>query len=101
MLSVPDTLPHTKITSTLPTNEDEVAPQPPVVIDLGSYNCKAGFGGDDAPRAVFRNVVGRERIPISGSSHHYVGDEAQAKRAILSLAHPIWEGLCILEFICL
>lgn len=29
-----------------------------VVIDNGSGVCKAGFAGDDAPRAVFASVVG-------------------------------------------
>jgi actin beta/gamma 1 len=30
-----------------------------IVIDNGSGMCKAGFAGDDAPRAVFSSVVGR------------------------------------------
>jgi len=33
--------------------EDEVAA---LVIDNGSGMCKAGFAGDDAPRAVFPSV---------------------------------------------
>ncbi len=32
-----------------------------VVIDNGSGSCKAGFAGDDAPRAVFSTIVGRAR----------------------------------------
>ena len=32
-----------------------------LVIDNGSYMCKAGFAGDDAPRAVFPSIVGRYR----------------------------------------
>lgn len=38
--------------------EDEVAA---LVIDNGSGMCKAGFAGDDAPRAVFPSIVGRPR----------------------------------------
>jgi actin, other eukaryote len=38
-------------------NEDIQA----LVIDNGSYTCKAGFAGDDAPRAVFPSIVGRPR----------------------------------------
>ena len=34
-----------------------------VVIDNGSGVCKAGFAGDDAPRAVFSSVVGRPKVP--------------------------------------
>ena len=32
---------------------------PALVVDNGSHTCKAGFAGDDAPRAVFPSVVGR------------------------------------------
>ena len=32
-----------------------------VVIDNGSGMVKAGFAGDDAPRAVFPSIVGRPR----------------------------------------
>ena len=32
---------------------------PAIVIDSGSGTVKAGFSGDDAPRAVFPPVVGR------------------------------------------
>ncbi len=30
-----------------------------LVVDNGSGMCKAGFAGDDAPRAVFPSIVGR------------------------------------------
>ncbi|XP_038678863.1 actin-related protein 4-like isoform X2 [Tripterygium wilfordii] len=29
-----------------------------IVVDLGSHTCKAGYAGEDAPKAVFPNVVG-------------------------------------------
>lgn len=29
-----------------------------IVVDLGSYSCKAGYAGEDAPKAVFPSVVG-------------------------------------------
>ena len=32
-----------------------------LVIDNGSYTVKAGFAGDDEPRAQFATVVGRPR----------------------------------------
>lgn len=41
---------------------DEVAA---IVIDNGSGMCKAGFAGDDAPRAVFPSIVGRPRHQVS------------------------------------
>jgi actin beta/gamma 1 len=36
--------------------DDDVAA---IVIDNGSGIIKAGFGGDDAPRAVFTTIVGQ------------------------------------------
>jgi Actin len=34
-----------------------------LVLDNGSGMCKAGFAGDDAPRAVFPSIVGRPKHP--------------------------------------
>ena len=34
-----------------------------LVVDNGSGMCKAGFAGDDAPRAVFPSLVGRPKMP--------------------------------------
>ena len=36
-----------------------------LVIDNGSGMCKAGFAGDDAPRAVFPSIVGRPRHQVN------------------------------------
>lgn len=54
----------------------------PLVCDNGTGMVKAGFSGDDAPRAVFPSIVGRpSHMEVKGGMEQkdaYVGDEAQS-----------------------
>jgi len=68
-----------------------------LVSDNGSGVVKAGFSGDNAPRAIFPSVVGRPRYDgiMVGMCQNdfYIGDEAQCKRGVLSISYPMVHGV--------
>jgi len=79
------------------SSEQESEESQSLVIDNGSGMVKAGFSGDDAPRAVFPSIVGRPKFDqlMVGMAHKdaYVGDEAQSKKGVMKLGYPIAHGI--------
>ena len=71
--------------------------QPHVIIDNGTGFTKAGFSGEEGPRAVFPAVVGRPKTAsamVGGEKKdYYVGQQAEEKRGILHLNYPIQDGI--------
>ena len=79
-------------------SDSETEPATTVVIDNGSLMMKAGFAGDDYPRAVFPNEVKRVRhqgvMVGMGQKDAYVGDEAACKNEnIFNRFYPIKRGI--------
>ena len=64
------------------SEEDE---QVAIVMDMGSGMCKAGFAGDDAPRACFSSVVGRPRFQVRIFVKCHSGHKLVARTIILLL----------------
>lgn len=76
------------------SDEDDVQA---LICDCGSGLVKCGFAGDDAPKSIFPAVVGRPKFAgvIVGMDEKdvYIGDEAETKRGVLILRHPITCGI--------
>jgi actin len=71
--------------------------KPHVIIDNGSGYCKAGFSGEEGPRAVFPCIIGRPKVPGimigAGQKDYFVGTQAEEKRGISILKYPIEHGI--------
>ena len=52
----------------------ETAPESPMVIDNGSGLIKAGYGGVDAPQAVYPSIVGTLE---NSDNDYYIGNEVE------------------------
>ena len=84
-------------------SEEECGEEPQaLVVDNGSGMVKAGFAGDDAPRAVFPSIVARPRhqkVTVGMAvKDAYAGDEAVSRKSsrygrFLTLTHPSERGI--------
>ena len=72
--------------------------EPALVLDTGSFRLRAGLSGDDAPRCIIPNVVGRNRpglgVVMAGLGGHdlVVGDAAVARMGVLDFHFPVQDG---------
>eukprot|EP00771_Trimastix_marina_P000293 gnl/Trimastix_PCT/1311.p1 GENE.gnl/Trimastix_PCT/1311~~gnl/Trimastix_PCT/1311.p1 ORF type:complete len:385 (+),score=81.68 gnl/Trimastix_PCT/1311:43-1197(+) len=67
-----------------------------VVFDNGSGFLKAGFSGDDCPRAVLSCVLGTPLASLASGStdkETYIGTEAELKSNMLDLQRPLEKGI--------
>lgn len=69
----------------------------PVVIDNGSGIIKAGFAGDQVPKCIFPNYMGRPKhIRIMAGALEgdlFVGPKAEDHRGLLSIRYPMEHGI--------
>jgi len=69
----------------------------PVVIDNGSGIIKAGFAGDQVPKCIFPNYMGRPKhVRIMAGALEgdlFVGPKAEDHRGLLSIRYPMEHGI--------
>ena len=74
--------------------DDDVAA---LVVDNGSGMCKAGFAGDDAPRAVFPSIVGRPRHQVSKRNFFF---QLYPKDFLLGTSYSIFSFIWLIVASC-
>ncbi|CAD7929153.1 unnamed protein product [Amoebophrya sp. A120] len=69
----------------------------PVVLDNGSGVMKAGVAGDEQPKCVFSNYVGRpkhERVMAGAAEGEvFIGESAEHLRGLLTCNYPVEHGI--------
>jgi actin-related protein len=85
-----------QVKSSTSLSDDVVA----IVIDMGTSLCRAGYSGEEIPRTIFPNVVGRRNRESDTKTeksavNFCVGDEAILKKSThqLKLSRPIERGV--------
>ena len=70
--------------------------RPNIIIDNGTGYCKAGFSGEEGPRAVFPACVGYSKYEKNVGCYKkdfFIGADAEEKRGVLTLNYPIEHGV--------
>ena len=77
---------------------EEGWPCPPV-FDNGSYMIRCGYSGDDKPSTIFPSLIGKPKYLSTSKNEKdkeketFIGYDAQSKRGLLSINHPIQKGI--------
>ena len=60
-----------------PYKSKQIGDRPSIVIDNGSYECRAGWSFEESPYLRFRNLVAKPKTTVNKAidSMHLVGDE--------------------------
>ena len=74
--------------------EDESKPH--IIIDNGGGSIKAGFSGEEGPKAVFPTMIGYPKNQVDNTGdkkEYYIGKNDEEKKEELKLNYPIEYGL--------
>lgn len=71
----------------------------PICIDNGTGTIKAGFAGDEEPKCIISNYVGRPkyiRVMAGGlEGDYFIGRSAEQHRGLLSIKYPMEHGTVV------
>ncbi|XP_021905477.1 actin-related protein 4 [Carica papaya] len=66
-----------------------------IVVDLGSHTCKAGYAGEDAPKAVFPSVVGSiDQMDVDDTANTNSGSATDSKNNAVANDSNKGKGKC-------
>ena len=74
----------------------------PIVIDIGSYEVKAGFSGEEKPKVIFKNYFGEPKYKRvlrtfdkenKDSNEQYIGEDCDKFFGLMKLTYPVNHGV--------
>ncbi|XP_069017670.1 uncharacterized protein [Embiotoca jacksoni] len=86
-----------RVSAVVQTSREMADFRTPIVLDTGSGMMKAGFADQDLPNIIFPTIIGTPKYEeiMNGDVERdaYIGHDAQHMRGVLSLRHPIKNGI--------
>ena len=74
----------------------------PIIIDIGSGEVKAGFGGEENPKIIFKNYFGEPKYrkvlcsceqEITNIKEKYIGNDCENLLGLIKLRYPVNHGV--------